>query len=202
MTNVHRTSWICRNIFHIKGKIWSVPEYGAFVCGPERLGDGVVAAAPDEDVAAAVPRHQVPTGGEGQAGEVLRPVPRVQHAWPQQLSIILQQRKAAQTCFAGDCVVGGVNLPEVDMALPGGDDAAVLLGVELGRQHSLAAALGLQLAGGALPVPDHQPVLRAVLHRDKETAPVRPNIGALQSEPGNKREYFYHPNEKEKIYQK
>ena len=80
------------------------------------------------------------------------------------------------------------------MALPSGDDAAVLLWVELGRQDSLAAALGLQLAGGALPVPHHQPVLRAVLHRDKETAPVRPNIGNLQSGPENfKREYFYYP---------
>ena len=45
-------------------------EDGAVVHLPHHLGDGVVAPAPDEDVAVGVARDHVPGGGEGKAGDV------------------------------------------------------------------------------------------------------------------------------------
>ena len=117
-------------------------------------------SAPDEDIAIRVPSHHVPGGAEGEAGEVLGLVPRVE-----------------DPRLPGHGRVGGVNLPEVDMALAAGHDDSVLHGVELGGHHRLGGGFGLDLTRGAGPVPDRHQVLRAVIHSDQEDASVSSGEG-------------------------
>ena len=124
------------------------------------LSDGVVASAPDEDIAIRVPGHHVTGGAKGKAGEVLGLVPGVE-----------------DPRLPGHGRVGGVNLPEVYMALAASHDDPVLHGMELGGHHRLGGGLGLDLTRGAGPVPDRHQVLRAVIHSDQEDASVSSGEG-------------------------
>ena len=107
---------------------------------PDHFGHGVVAAAPDEDVAVGVPSDDVAIGGESQTSDVLGFV-----------SLVKDSRLPAQ------CERGLIKLPEVDESLPHSDDSPALQGVELSSHHGLRGALGLRDLVSPLPpgpVPD------------------------------------------------
>ena len=124
----------------------------------------------DEDLPAGVAGDEVPTGREGEAGEVLWLVPGVEDAG-----------------LPADRGVAGVDLPEVDVALAARDDAAVLQRVELHGHHGLRGHPGLELPGGLGPVPDREGVLRSILHRGQEDASVCLGEGEAGDRPGDVR---------------
>ena len=111
---------------------------------------------PDEDVAAGVAAEDVAVVGEGQTGDVLGLVARLEEAELARHRALLQR-------------------PEANVRLAARDEPVALHRVELDADHQVAGTLGLgdlEALVAALPVPQRQIVVGRVVHHHQQVAAV------------------------------